>query len=174
MPQTGDHTMSGFSSRWLSRRKLSLIASCGIISTVLLLAACAGVNDNGTTFETLATMEARQAPPPAPTSDPGGAPPDTAALVEIGRQIYTSSGCIGCHTVDGSASVGPTWAGLWMADIPLEDGTTVVGDELYIHTSIIDPGAQIHRGFPNIMPSYEGQLNDDQINGVIEYIKTLE
>lgn len=61
-----------------------------------------------------------------------------------------------------------------MSEVPLEDGSTVVADEEYITTAILEPGAQIHRGFANIMPSYQGQLDDTQIQAVIEFIKTLE
>jgi cytochrome c oxidase subunit 2 len=47
-------------------------------------------------------------------------------------------------------------------------------DENYIRESILVPGAKVVAGYANVMPSYQGQLNDKQIEAIIEYIKTLK
>jgi len=176
MPRIGNRTIGEFSRGWRRRGSAPLIASCGALVFVLVIAACSGVNDNGTTLDTLATMEARQnqSPPPAATLDPSSGPPAPAQLAALGQQLYGSMGCLACHSVEGSPSVGPTWQGLWMSDVPLADGSTVVADEQYISTAILDPDAQIHDGFPNMMPPFEGRLDENQISALIEYIKTLE
>lgn len=176
MPRTGEQTNSRFFPRRVNRRLSALIVSCGIASTILFISACAGVDDNGTDLNLLATMEARrnQPPPTMPTPDPNADPGDPAQLAAAGRQIYNTFGCQGCHSVDGSQAVGPTWQGLWMSEIQLEDGSTVVADEEYITTAILDPGAQIHAGYPNIMPSFQGQLDENQIRALIEFIKAIE
>ncbi|HUG14604.1 MAG TPA: cytochrome c, partial [Thermomicrobiales bacterium] len=142
----------------------------------LVVMACAGVDDSGTSIDTLATFEARQnQPTPAmPTRDPDAGPPDPADLAATGQQLFSTMGCQGCHSVDGSASAGPTWQGLWMSDVPLADGSTVIADEQYITTAVLDPGAQIRDGFQNIMPSFEGRIDEAQIAAIIEFIKTLE
>jgi cytochrome c oxidase subunit 2 len=108
-------------------------------------------------------------PPPLPT--PSDAPDDPEAAA--GQQLAADNGCTGCHTVDGSAGVGPTWMGMFGSEVTLADGSTVTADEAYIHESILNPGAQVHEGFSPSMPSFEGRLNDDQINQIIAYIKTL-
>jgi mono/diheme cytochrome c family protein len=108
-------------------------------------------------------------PPPLPTPSDAPDDPDAAA----GQQLANENGCLGCHTVDGSDGVGPTWQGLFGSEVPLEDGSTVTADEAYIHESIVNPGAQVHQGFAPTMPSFEGRLNDDQINQIIAYIQTL-
>jgi mono/diheme cytochrome c family protein len=108
-------------------------------------------------------------PPPLPT--PANAPDDPEAAA--GQQLANENGCLGCHTVDGSAGVGPTWQGLFGHEVPLADGSTVTADEAYIHESIVNPGAQVVEGFAPAMPSFEGRLSDDQINQIIAYIKTL-
>ncbi len=69
---------------------------------------------------------------------------------------------------------GPTWQGVFGHEVTLSDGSTVTADEDYIRESILKPGAKVVDGFPSVMNSYEGQLNDDQINAIIEYIKTLK
>jgi mono/diheme cytochrome c family protein len=176
MPRTGNQAIGGSSRHWTSRRALGLITSCGVLSVAVLFAACAGVSDSGTQFDTLATVEARrnQPPPAMPSPDPDTDTDDPAVLAAAGRQLWSTFGCQGCHSVDGSPAAGPTWSGLWMSDVPLEDGTTVVADEDYIAESILEPGAKVHRGFPNIMPSYQGQMDETQIQAIIEFIKTLE
>ena len=107
-------------------------------------------------------------------------PPEPAGLSELakkGQQLYRELGCVGCHTVDGSPSTGPTWKGLFGAEreVQLPDGTTqtVVADEAYLRESIVDPNAQVVQGFPAIMPAYP-QLGDEELNALIEFIKSLK
>lgn len=47
-----------------------------------------------------------------------------------------------CHSVDGSASVGPTWKGLYLSQVKLSDGSVVAADEPYLRESISEPGAK--------------------------------
>lgn len=166
----------------LTGTRLKRTLPFALLAFVLVLAACSGVNDNGTQAQALETAAARQTeaaqpPPPPPTPAPGETPapgsPDPA-LVEAGRQLATSKGCVGCHSIDGSPGVGPSWKGLWGHNVELTGGTTVVADEAYIRESILDPGAKVVNGFQNIMPSFQGQLTDDEINALIAYIQSLQ
>lgn len=92
-----------------------------------------------------------------------------------GKNVAQTTGCLSCHTTNGAPLVGPTWKGLYQHEVPLADGTRVVADDAYIHTSIVDPNAQVVQGFPQgVMQSYKGQLSDEQINDIIEFIKTLK
>jgi mono/diheme cytochrome c family protein len=110
-------------------------------------------------------------PPPLPT--PAG-PVITDPLALQGQELYVSAGCAACHTVDGRDSTGPTWQGLWMNEVPLDTGETVVADEEYIRESILLPNAKIHEGYPPVMPSYEGRLTDEEIDAIIAYIQALD
>lgn len=108
---------------------------------------------------------------------------------ERGEQFYTELGCAGCHTVDGTVKVGPTWQGIYGREEALTDGTTVVVDDDYIRHSIIAPNDQIVAGFnPNVMPQdYEQRINDlqaailadegaelDVIADLIAFMQTLD
>jgi len=95
---------------------------------------------------------------------------DTPA--EIGEKVFNSK-CIACHTIDGSASVGPTWKGLFGKTETLDDGSTVVVDENYVRESIYDPGAKLVEGFPALMTTYTGQVDDEELDGIIAYLKEL-
>lgn len=102
---------------------------------------------------------------------PSGAPVPPA---ELGERLYTQRNCVTCHSVDGSAGVGPSWLGLWMEPRPMTDGASMMGDEEYIEQSILYPQAHIVAGFENgNMPSYEGQLNDEQVGAITSYIRVL-
>lgn len=102
------------------------------------------------------------------------APQPSATGSELGAQIAQLQGCIGCHSVDGSQRVGPTWLGLYGTQEALEDGSSVLVDEEYLQQSILDPAAQITKGFPNVMPpTYKDSLSQEEVAALVEYIKSL-
>ena len=71
---------------------------------------------------------------------------------ERGEQFYVEFGCNSCHTLDGSTGVGPSWQGIYGRETVLDDGTTVIADDAYLRTSILNPNAQIVQGFnANVM-----------------------
>ncbi len=93
-----------------------------------------------------------------------------------GERWASTNGCRSCHSVDGTASVGPTWRGLFGKTVELMDGSFVVVDDAYLYTAIVSPNAQVAKdSIPNVMPqTYEGSLSDDQIADIIAFIKTLQ
>ncbi|RHX81671.1 cytochrome c oxidase subunit II [Leptospira yasudae] len=93
---------------------------------------------------------------------------------ELGKKLYAEKACAGCHSIDGSRLVGPTYKGLFGSAREFEAGPGANADENYIRKSILQPTAQVVKGYPPAMPSYQGQLSDDEINALIEYIKTLK
>ncbi|PJZ54555.1 cytochrome c oxidase subunit II [Leptospira adleri] len=93
---------------------------------------------------------------------------------ELGKKLYAEKACAGCHSIDGSRLVGPSYKGLFGSAREFEAGPGVNADENYLRKSILQPTAQVVKGYPPAMPSYQGQLSDDEINALIEYIKTLK
>lgn len=101
------------------------------------------------------------------------------SLAAFGERIYSRRGCNACHSVDGSKATGPTWKGVWGSTEQFVDGGSVTVEgaegENYIKESILNPNAKIVAGYAGVgMPSFQGQLNDEQITAIIEYIKTLK
>jgi len=90
-------------------------------------------------------------------------------LVEQGEQLARDQGCIACHSLDGSASVGPTWKGLVGRNETLIDGSSVLVDEAYLKESIVNPSAKVVKGYAPIMPP--AQLTDDQLEALVAYLK---
>lgn len=102
------------------------------------------------------------------------APPPTAAPDNPGESIAADTGCLACHTTDGTDSVGPTWLGLTGSERPLESGDTVVADDPYLEESIVDPKAKIVAGFDPLMPeTYSDQLSEQEIRDLVTYINSL-
>ena len=89
-----------------------------------------------------------------------------------GQLLVSANGCGACHSITGSAGVGPTWRGLFGSQVELQDGTVVTADEHYIFQSIKDPKSQVVKGFAPTMPVFP--FTDDEINDIVAYIKTLK
>lgn len=90
---------------------------------------------------------------------------------ELGKKLYDERGCKGCHTLDGSKGTGPTLKGVFGSDVPLSTGQTVKADENYIRESILQSQAKIVAGYPGVMPIFQGQLTDKQVDALIAFIK---
>lgn len=99
--------------------------------------------------------------------------PDGVAPAVYGEQLYNNRGCAGCHSSDGSKRVGPSFLGLYGRDELMADGESYKADANYIRESILYPKEKIVAGYAAVMPSYKGQLSDDDIYSIIEYMKTL-
>jgi len=95
-----------------------------------------------------------------------------------GRRIMQNIGCFACHSIDGSKLVGPTFKGLYGHEVTVTTGRekrTIIADDEYIRRSIYDPNDDIVEGFGRgLMLSYRGQLSEDDVSLIIEYIKTLK
>ena len=98
---------------------------------------------------------------------------ETMSPVEAGRKLYQVRGCQQCHSVDGTAKVGPSLLGVYGHAQPLADGSTVTIDENYIRESILEPMAKVVAGYEPVMPTYQGRLKDPEIMAIIEYLKSL-
>ncbi|MSU49208.1 MAG: hypothetical protein EXS37_09020 [Opitutus sp.] len=103
-----------------------------------------------------------------PVSNPIGA--------EEGLRLAGLLGCVGCHTTNGTvgtARLAPSWKGLFGRTVTLNDGSTVIAEERYIHDHILKRTDKFVKGFENAMPNYSGIVTEPQIESLILYIKTL-
>jgi cytochrome c oxidase subunit II len=95
-----------------------------------------------------------------------------------GLQILRLNGCFACHSTDRTVLVGPTFAGLYGSTVRVvTDGVEreVVADDEYIRRSIYEPNADITVGYPRgLMLSYRNLIDEQGIDHIIEYLKTLE
>jgi cytochrome c oxidase subunit 2 len=95
-----------------------------------------------------------------------------------GKKIMQNIGCFACHSIDGTKLVGPSFKGIWDAEhtvITGKETRKVKVDEEYIKRSIYDPNADVVEGYmKGLMVSYNGQLSEDDIANIIEYLKTVK
>jgi len=94
-----------------------------------------------------------------------------------GKLLVEQKGCIACHSADGTKIVGPSYKGIFGHKVTVETNgkdRDITVDEAYIKKSILDPDVDIVKGFAKgSMVSYKGQLTDQEIEKIVEYIKTL-
>ncbi len=95
-----------------------------------------------------------------------------------GKRIMQNIGCFACHSVDGSKLVGPSFKGLFgHAATVITKGSErkLTVDDEYIKRSIYDPNADVVKGFnKGLMQTYTGQLSEDDVKQITEYLKTLK
>jgi mono/diheme cytochrome c family protein len=94
--------------------------------------------------------------------------------IELGKKLYEKKGCVACHTVDGSARVGPSWAHIWGTSVAAGDGTTRTVDADFVRESVLHPTAFAAAGYPPAMPSFEGQLKPIELESLTAYIESLQ
>ena len=90
-----------------------------------------------------------------------------------GRKVFLKYRCISCHSADPQARA-PVLEELYMQPVRLRDGRTWTADDDYLHESIVAPSAKIVAGWEDIMPTFQGQISAQEINEVIEFIKSLK
>jgi cytochrome c oxidase subunit II len=98
--------------------------------------------------------------------------PARSSLAAQGFEIFRRAGCSGCHEPTSTVHA-PGLTGLFGRPVHLSDGTTVIADETYIRDSILLPQKQVVVGFDPVMPSFQGQLDEDEITALIAYIQSL-
>ena len=100
---------------------------------------------------------------------------ETAKQENPGEMVYKSKGCFACHTIDGNKGIGPSFKNLFgKTEIVVTNGADreITVDEEYIRASLLNPGADIVKGFQPLMPPQV--LTEEEINHLVEYIKSLK
>lgn len=92
---------------------------------------------------------------------------------EEGKQYYAKYGCNGCHSLNGSPMVGPTFLNLFNKEGELVDGSKYVADEEYLRESILYSTKKVVKGYGPVMPVFEGQIKDEEILSLIAFIKSV-
>ncbi|MEM7481501.1 MAG: cytochrome c oxidase subunit II [Acidobacteriota bacterium] len=102
-------------------------------------------------------------------------------LQASGEELFEQFACATCHQVGDGASVdatrlarGPALRGLFGTEVALASGRTVTADESYIRQSILNPQADIVAGWQPIMPTFKGQVTAEQVNALVDFIKSLD
>jgi cytochrome c oxidase subunit II len=98
----------------------------------------------------------------------GPAQPSTA---QYGFALFRQLGCSGCHDARSTIHA-PLLDGIYGRTTHLQDGRTVVADANYLRDSILVPGKDVVAGFEPVMPSYAGQVSEEDIAALIAYLQS--
>jgi len=99
------------------------------------------------------------------------------AVAEAGKELLQKHGCLGCHSLDGSRLVGPSFKGIGGHQVVVTSSgetRTLTVDHDYLEKSILDPGADIVEGYPPAMPPYAGRIPEEDLKGIIDYLMGLK
>ncbi len=94
------------------------------------------------------------------------------SMEQAGEKLFQANGCSTCHLANGTG-LAPSLLGVYGHSVKLTTGETVLADDAYVKESILLPGAKVVLGYTPIMPSFQGQLTDEQINDLIAYVRAL-
>jgi cytochrome c oxidase subunit 2 len=95
------------------------------------------------------------------------------SLALEGRKLFLQLQCISCH-VAGPQARAPVLEKLYGQIVPLRGGGNTLADDNYIRNSILKPQSQVVLGWEPIMPTFEGQVSEDDLIKLIAFIKSLE
>jgi cytochrome c oxidase subunit 2 len=95
------------------------------------------------------------------------------SLAQNGERLFASMGCNSCHSGTAAAR-GPNLAGVYGSKLSLTDGSQVLVNDAYLRDAILNPSQHITAGFAPIMPTYQGQISEDGLIDLVEYIKNLQ
>jgi len=96
---------------------------------------------------------------------------DGSPAVE-GRKLFLKLQCLNCHSADPDARA-PVLEGLYGRRVPLRGGGSAVADHAYVRESILLPGKKVVEGFEPIMPTYQGQVTEDEVLQLTAFIRSL-
>ena len=95
------------------------------------------------------------------------------SIAEIGGKVFQQK-CTACHNASTEKKIGPGLAGLFGKERVFENQASLIADENYLRESILYPRKKVVKGYPNAMTAFLGQLSEEELTGVIEYIKELK
>lgn len=94
------------------------------------------------------------------------------SLAQNGERLFASMSCNACHNTRPDAR-GPNLVGVYGSQLTLQNGESVTADDAYLRQAILDPAQHVTQGYTPIMPTYQGQISEDGVIALVEYIKNL-
>jgi cytochrome c oxidase subunit 2 len=95
-----------------------------------------------------------------------------ASLAQNGERLFASLGCNSCHSGEATAR-GPNLAQVYGSRLQLQDGSYVTANDAFLRETILNPSTRVMAGYAPIMPTYQGQVSEEGLIDLVEYIKNL-
>ena len=96
-----------------------------------------------------------------------------SSLAQNGERLFASLSCNACHNTRPDAR-GPSLANVYGSSLTLASGQKITADDAYLREAILNPSQHITQGYAPIMPTYQGQVSEDGVIALVEYIKNLD
>jgi len=96
----------------------------------------------------------------------------TESMAQQGERLFSQFGCNSCHGSE-AGSRGPSLAGVYGKPQKTAGGETQVVDESLIRQAIVNPSSIHLPGYQAIMPTYQGQIDEEQLTQLVQYVKSL-
>jgi len=95
--------------------------------------------------------------------------PAQPSRAQYGFALFRQLGCSGCHDARSTIHA-PLLDGIAGRTVHLADGRSVVADDQYLRDSILVPEKDIVAGFAPVMPSFAGQVGEEDLDALVEYL----
>ncbi|HVW77494.1 MAG TPA: cytochrome c oxidase subunit II [Alloacidobacterium sp.] len=95
-----------------------------------------------------------------------------ASLAQTGERLFASLGCSSCHSGNADAH-GPSLAQVYGSKVQMANGSFATVDDAFLRDSILNPTMHQIAGYAPIMPTYQGQVSEEGLIDLVEYIKNL-
>jgi cytochrome c oxidase subunit 2 len=95
-----------------------------------------------------------------------------ASLAQNGERLFASLGCNSCHSGEASAR-GPNLAQVYGSQLQMTDGSSITANDAFLREAILNPSTRVTAGYAPIMPTYQGQVSEEGLIDLVEYIKNL-
>jgi cytochrome c oxidase subunit II len=95
------------------------------------------------------------------------------SLAQNGERLYASLGCNNCHN-GGANAHGPNLGATYGERIQLSNGSSAMVDEAFLRNAILSPTMYQVAGYAPIMPTYQGQISEEGLIDLVEYIRQLQ
>ncbi len=97
---------------------------------------------------------------------------NTESMAQQGARLFDQYNCGACH-LDNGTGRGPSLAGTFGKTQKLQNGESRLVDDAYIRQSIVNPNSILLPNYPPVMPTYQGQISEEQVLQLIAYVKSL-
>lgn len=95
------------------------------------------------------------------------------SLAQNGEKLFASLSCAACHNSRPDAR-GPNLVGVYGSKLTLTSGESINVDDAYLRQAILNPSQHVTQGYAPIMPTYQGQISEEGVIDLVEYIKNLD
>ena len=95
------------------------------------------------------------------------------SMAQDGERLFASLSCAACHNPRPD-SRGPNLVGVYGSRLTLASGQAITVDDAYLRDAILNPSQHNTQGYAPIMPTYQGQISEEGVYALVEYLKHLD